>query len=62
MLANVGSIPARSKTNIAGVALGRLEAGEHALAIESVDSDLHEHVLKEIAGPDGVFDAKVVGL
>ncbi len=62
MLASVGSILARSNINIAGVALGRIEAGKHALAIMSVDSDIHADVLREIAGLEGVFDAKVVGL
>ena len=60
MLASVGSILAKSNINIAGVALGRLEAGKSALTIMSVDSDIPDSVLKEIMRIDGVFDSKVV--
>jgi len=62
MLASVGSILAKSNINIAGVALGRLEAGKNALTIMSVDSDIPDLTLREIAGLAGVFDAKVVSL
>lgn len=62
MLASVGSILARSNINIAGVSLGRIEAGKSALTIMSVDSDIPDSVLKEIMQIDGVFDSRVVHL
>lgn len=62
MLARVGSVLANANINIAGVSLGRVDAGSIALTIMSVDSDIPDAVLEEIRKIDGVFDAKVVYL
>jgi D-3-phosphoglycerate dehydrogenase len=62
MLASVGLVLANARINIAGVSLGRIEAGKNALTIMSVDSDIPSAALKEITRVDGVLDSKVVYL
>ncbi len=62
MLARVGTVLASANINIAGVALGRVDAGSRALTIMSVDDDIPDAVLEEIRRIEGVFDAKVVSL
>jgi D-3-phosphoglycerate dehydrogenase len=62
MLAQVGSILAAGKINIAGLSLGRTGIGEKALSVVSVDSPISENMLREIKSIQGVLDAKVVSL
>jgi D-3-phosphoglycerate dehydrogenase len=62
MLASVGLVLANARINIAGVSLGRIEAGKNALTIMSVDSDIPAAVLNDIMHVDGVLDSKVVYL
>lgn len=62
MLAKVGSVLAKANINIAGVALGRNVAGERALTVMNVDSDIPETVIRRIASIEGVSEAKLVRL
>jgi D-3-phosphoglycerate dehydrogenase len=62
MLASVGAVLANARINIAGVSLGRVEAGKNAMTIMSVDGDIPSAVLNEIMRLDGVLDSKVVYL
>jgi D-3-phosphoglycerate dehydrogenase len=62
MLASVGAVLANARINIAGVSLGRIEAGKNALTIMSIDSNIPTETLDEIMRVDGVFDSKVVYL
>jgi D-3-phosphoglycerate dehydrogenase / 2-oxoglutarate reductase len=60
MLAAVGSILAKSDINIAGLSLGRTAAGEKALTVVHIDSDIPVDVLGEIGKIEGVLNPKVV--
>jgi D-3-phosphoglycerate dehydrogenase / 2-oxoglutarate reductase len=60
MLAAVGTILAKSNINIAGLSLGRTAAGEKALTIVHIDSDIPQDVIVEIGKISGVMDPKVV--
>ncbi len=62
MLANVGKILADAKINIAGLSLGRVEAGKDALTVINVDSEITKVVLNlisSIAGIHSVFSVKL---
>ena len=54
MLATVGKIIADANINIAGLSLGRLEAGKEALTVINTDNELDQSVLKRISGINGV--------
>lgn len=60
MLARVGAILAQHHVNIAAVALSRTGAGEHALTVMNVDSDLPSAVLRTLEGEEGITHLKVV--
>jgi D-3-phosphoglycerate dehydrogenase / 2-oxoglutarate reductase len=62
MLAQVGSILASGKINIAGLSLGRTDIGGKALAVMSVDSPINDETLIKIRSVEGIFEAKVVSL
>lgn len=54
MVAAVGKILSEANINIAGLSLGRLEAGKEALTVINVDNQIDEKVLKQISGINGV--------
>jgi D-3-phosphoglycerate dehydrogenase len=54
MLATVGRILADADINIAGLSLGRLEAGKEALTVINTDGEITQKVLKEISAINGV--------
>ncbi len=54
MVAAVGKILSEAKINIAGLSLGRLEAGKEALSIVNVDNEIDEKVIKKISEIEGV--------
>lgn len=60
MLATVGKILADANINIAGLSLGRLEAGKIALTVINTDSEIDQKVLKEISAIKGVKDVQKV--
>lgn len=54
MVAAVGKVLSEAKINIAGLSLGRLEAGKEALTVINVDHQIEENTLKKISEIDGV--------
>jgi len=54
MVAAVGKILSEAKINIAGLSLGRLEAGKEALTVVNVDHQIDENVLQQISLINGV--------
>ncbi len=60
MLATVGKVLADANINIAGLSLGRLEAGKEALTVINTDSEINQKVLKEISAIKGVKDVQKV--
>jgi D-3-phosphoglycerate dehydrogenase len=62
MLAQVGSILARHKVNIAGVSLGRVEAGGNALTVMNIDSSIPPGGITEMKELQGVSNLRVVRL
>jgi len=60
MLATVGKVLADADINIAGLSLGRLEAGKEALTVINTDSEIDQKVLKEISAIKGVKDVQKV--
>lgn len=62
VLAKVGKILADSDINIAGLSLGRVEAGKEALTVINVDSDIDIKVVNSIASINGVHNVHTVKL
>jgi D-3-phosphoglycerate dehydrogenase len=62
MLAKVGGILAERGINIAGLALGRENAGGKAVTVITVDSPIATEVLARLREIDGVFDVRVARL
>jgi D-3-phosphoglycerate dehydrogenase len=62
MLATVGKILADANINIAGLSLGRREAGKNALTVINVDSGIDLAIQKSISSIDGVKDVYAVNL
>ncbi|MER3524686.1 MAG: phosphoglycerate dehydrogenase [Ignavibacteria bacterium] len=60
MLARVGAILAQHHVNIAAVALSRTGAGENALTVMNVDSDLPSGVLRALEREEGISDLRIV--
>ena len=60
MLATVGKALAEADINIAGLSLGRLEAGKEALTIINTDSEIDQKVLNRISAIKGVKDIQKV--
>jgi len=56
MVAAVGKVLAEAEINIAGLSLGRLEAGKEALTVINVDNQIDENVLQQISEIDGVHN------
>ena len=54
MLARVGSVLARHQVNIAGVSLGRAEAGGNALTVMNIDSPVSSRALEELRSLEGI--------
>lgn len=54
MVAAVGKILSEAKINIAGLSLGRLEAGKEALTVINVDHQIEETTLEKISRIEGV--------
>ncbi len=54
MVAAVGKILSEAEINIAGLSLGRLEAGKEALSIVNVDNEIDEKVIQKISEIEGV--------
>jgi D-3-phosphoglycerate dehydrogenase / 2-oxoglutarate reductase len=62
MLARVGSVLAAHGVNIAGVSLGRAEAGGNALTVMNIDSSVPPPALAELRGLEGVSGLRQVRL
>jgi D-3-phosphoglycerate dehydrogenase len=60
MLATVGKILADANINIAGLSLGRLEAGKEALTVINTDSEIDQKGLQEISAIKGVKEVQKV--
>jgi len=54
MVAAVGKLLSEAKINIAGLSLGRLEAGKEALTVINVDHHIEENTLEKISQIEGV--------
>ena len=54
MVAAVGKLLSEAKINIAGLSLGRLEAGKEALTVINVDHQIEENTLEKISQIEGV--------
>ena len=57
---NIGrasTILGKNNINIAGMQVGRIHPGEHAIMVLNVDSDVPESVMDEIRGMPGIFTA-----
>lgn len=62
MVAAVGKILSEAKINIAGLSLGRIEAGKEALTVINVDHQIDENVLQQISlinGVNNVYSVKI---
>lgn len=58
----VGTLIGEHNINIAGMQVGRKEIGGKAVMMLSVDAEVPEETLKEIARIDGVMDVKFISL
>lgn len=62
MLARVGLILSNHNVNIAGVSLGRAAAGENALTVMNIDSQIPNTALEELLKQKGITNLKLVKL
>jgi D-3-phosphoglycerate dehydrogenase len=62
MIAAVGKILSEAEINIAGLSLGRLEAGKEALTVINVDNQIEENTLTQISQIEGVKNVYSVHL
>jgi D-3-phosphoglycerate dehydrogenase len=62
MLARVSALLAARSVNIADLSVGRLNPGEKALAVISLDTPVPAELLREIAKIDGISDVHAINL
>jgi len=62
MLARVGGVLAAHGVNIAGVSLGRAEAGGNALTVMNIDGSVPSAALGELKAMEGVSGLRQVKL
>ena len=62
MIGRVGVTLGDAGVNIADMALGRGETGEHALMVLSTDSPVAPEVVERLRDQDGILDAKAIEL
>jgi D-3-phosphoglycerate dehydrogenase len=57
VIGRASTILGKSNINIAGMQVGRINPGEHAIMVLNVDSEVPENVMEEIRGMPGIFTA-----
>ncbi len=57
VIGRASTILGKSNINIAGMQVGRINPGEHAIMVLNVDSEVPESVMEEIRGMPGIFTA-----
>ena len=62
MLAKVGLVLSKHNVNIAGVSLGRSAAGENALTVMNIDSDIPNKGLEELLAMEGIANLNLIRL
>jgi len=57
VIGRASTILGKNNINIAGMQVGRINPGEHALMVLNVDDEVPEKVMEEIRGMEGIFTA-----
>ncbi len=57
VIGRASTILGKCNINIAGMQVGRINPGEHAIMVLNVDSDVPDSVMEEIRGMPGIFTA-----